>query len=833
MPRRLGPKLHLWFVAFLLLLGGATAGVVLLGFERSQDNASARSSEGLEDQGRQQLEFFAGAQAQVGYLQFASIASAAQQVAQVMFPIQDTAAPNTHWDPSHLTAGSGGQLYDANTARVTDVFIPNFQELSPAIEQDLRDSAVLDGLFPALLKPLPGKARADNFDAIAAYFTSVSGAVRYYPPDGFPERIEPDTPVHADPAMFGPEGNPERKTFWSAPYEDIAGRGLVMTAVTPVYDTNDQYRGTLGVDLSMAQLIDQLDAVQPTDSGFAFYIDSNGSLVQSGSTPRVAAEVERQNADLQRILQTMTWTTHGTERTTIEGREVFISYATMENVGGRLAVVAPVDELTTQAAAVADEIDGEGNRTVAATLGVMGIFFLAALASVAYFSRKLLLKPIEAIVAGTNEVGAGNLQARIRVHSEDELGDLARSFNAMTAQLDLAHQDMEARVQERTRELRALLDVSNVMSSTLDLDRLLGVILEQLKVAVDYTGASVLVVEGEQLITRESRAQGGPAPREALVDQRFSITALGPIWDAMSAAKPIIIDDAHGETPAAQSFREATGPLYDTSFAGVRSFLAVPLMSNDRVTGMLAMSQDAPGMFTDHHARLAIAIAAQAGIALENAYLLEQSQHSAALEERQRLARELHDSVSQALYGIALGARTARKRLDSDPTNLAEPLDYVLSLAEAGLTEMRALIFELRPDSIETEGLVAALGRQVAATRARYGVAVNAALADEPDVPVGTKEALYRIAQEAMHNTVKHARATNIDLSLERHNGHLHMHVADDGLGFDPAGEFPGHLGLRSMRERMVALGGTFEIWSAPGEGTRIKVTAPAGAGAK
>jgi signal transduction histidine kinase len=79
-----------------------------------------------------------------------------------------------------------------------------------------------------------------------------------------------------------------------------------------------------------------------------------------------------------------------------------------------------------------------------------------------------------------------------------------------------------------------------------------------------------------------------------------------------------------------------------------------------------------------------------------------------------------------------------------------------------------------------------------------------------------------------MHNTVKHARAKNIDLSLERHNGHLHLQIADDGMGFDPAGEFPGHLGLRSMRERMLALGGTFEIWSSPGEGTRIKVTAPA-----
>jgi nitrate/nitrite-specific signal transduction histidine kinase len=164
----------------------------------------------------------------------------------------------------------------------------------------------------------------------------------------------------------------------------------------------------------------------------------------------------------------------------------------------------------------------------------MAIFFLAALASIAYFSRKLLLNPIEAIVAGTHEVGAGNLQARIRVRTEDELGDLARSFNAMTGQLAQAQQNLEGRVEERTRELRALLDVSNVMSSTLDLDRLLGVVLDQLKVAADYTAAAVLVVEGEDLVTRESRGPGGPVPREALVDQRFRVANLGPIWDAMA-----------------------------------------------------------------------------------------------------------------------------------------------------------------------------------------------------------------------------------------------------------------------------------------------------------
>src|SRR5213078_3825441 len=144
--------------------------------------------------------------------------------------------------------------------------------------------------------------------------------------------------------------------------------------------------------------------------------------------------------------------------------------------------------------------------------------------------------------------------------------------------------------------------------------------------------------------------------------------------------------------------------------------------------------------------------------------LLIDAQAKAALEERQRLARELHDSVSQALFGISLGARTARALLAQDPARAAEPIDYVQSLAEAGLAEMRALIFELRPESLESEGLVAAISKQAAALRARHQIEVRADLGAEPALPLERKEALYRIAQEATHNTVKHARAGAIDL---------------------------------------------------------------------
>ena len=154
-------------------------------------------------------------------------------------------------------------------------------------------------------------------------------------------------------------------------------------------------------------------------------------------------------------------------------------------------------------------------------------------------------------------------------------------------------------------------------------------------------------------------------------------------------------------------------------------------------------------------------------------------------------------------------------------------MDDVLRLSAAGMTEMRALIFELRPESLEQEGLVGALEKQAAAVQARHGIDVHLAASDEPDLSQRAKEALYRVAQEALHNAAKHARARRLDLVLEVGNGTVDLVVADDGRGFDPHGQFPGHLGLQSMRERAASVGGTLEIASAPGEGTRLNLRVP------
>ena len=140
---------------------------------------------------------------------------------------------------------------------------------------------------------------------------------------------------------------------------------------------------------------------------------------------------------------------------------------------------------------------------------------------------------------------------------------------------------------------------------------------------------------------------------------------------------------------------------------------------------------------------------------------------------------------------------------------------------------MRALIFELRPESLEREGLVAALSKQGAALQARHDMTVQADLCEEPHLSLTVKQELYRIAQEALHNTVKHAHASKVDLVLHRTSNAVILEVRDDGVGFDPLGSFPGHLGLRSMQERVSNLGGRLQIESAPGQGTHILTQVP------
>lgn len=369
-----------------------------------------------------------------------------------------------------------------------------------------------------------------------------------------------------------------------------------------------------------------------------------------------------------------------------------------------------------------------------------------------------------------------------------------------------AEELLERRADERTRELNSLLEVSRTVGSTLDLEPLLDLILDELKVVLDYGTAGILLVEDDSLQVLGFR---GPAPHTHL---RTPVPASSwPEWERIK----------HGETVIAE------GP------GGIREefllpcYMAAPMTVRNRVIGGLTVSHAQPGHFTEHHASLLQSFAGQAAVAIENARLYGRAQTLAVLEERQRLSRELHDSVSQALYGIGLAAETARVSLPHDAEGAAKANEMIRSLAASGMAEMRALLFELRPESLALEGLVAALEKQAGAIEARYHISVRKTFCSEPDASAPVKEALYRIAQEALHNAVKHAHPTAVEVRLLAMREEIILEVQEDGQGFDPDASFPGHLGLRSMRERASGVGGTLEIESAADHGTLVRARIP------
>ncbi len=313
--------------------------------------------------------------------------------------------------------------------------------------------------------------------------------------------------------------------------------------------------------------------------------------------------------------------------------------------------------------------------------------------------------------------------------------------------------------------------------------------------------------------------------------------ALEEVW-SIRGRRPVRVDEYDGTIR--RGFRDAA--LADPSLAPVHPYLTevtrwedmalLPLVVSGVVVGEVAVYL-APGQDLDDNDRgYLAALADQAAVAVRNSTLYRTAERNAALEERQRLARELHDSVSQSLFSMTLHARSAQRHLEAaslpDDHLVALEVEQLHGLAQAALAEMRALIFELRPRALETEGLTVALSKQAAALTAREGLTVQV---HGPDSRLGLdpaiEEHLYRIALEALHNIVRHAGATRVDINVDRTDAALVLRVRDDGAGFDPSIERPGHLGLMTMRERAEVIGARFDSDSGPGRGCEIAVSVP------
>lgn len=396
-----------------------------------------------------------------------------------------------------------------------------------------------------------------------------------------------------------------------------------------------------------------------------------------------------------------------------------------------------------------------------------------------------------------------------------------------TEELEQARRTLEVRVDDRTRELSKLLQVSRTISSTLELRPLLSLILQQLNEVLRCEAASILQIEEDGALKVISHAG------ELMSDPTLGAQSYDPVLDihladVIDKRVTVLISDTYSGDAYAIAHRRHLARTLGANIDLSMSALFVPLTIGDRLVGIMGLHSATRSFYTERHAAIAGAFASYAAVAIENAQLHEHAVRNAALAERSRLARELHDSVSQALYSIVLGARTAIEYTHRDPLKVIDPLNYVLHLAEGALDEMRALIFELRPESLAQEGLLVAMRKQATALVARHRIELTADLGIcEPALGIDQKETLYRVALEAIQNALKHAQATRLTLRLQQYGDEVCIEVGDDGRGFDSHATYEGHYGLQNMRERMYRAGGIFEVASENGAGTIVRARLP------
>lgn len=382
--------------------------------------------------------------------------------------------------------------------------------------------------------------------------------------------------------------------------------------------------------------------------------------------------------------------------------------------------------------------------------------------------------------------------------------------------------------------LQRRIEAFAMVAKTITVDQPIEVTLRSLaRIAARVAGADACAIIIVDPITHQLtlfEAAGLSEAYASALAQWWRRGEQSPTRDALERQQLLVETGARARGLATPLYEPLHPYLQDETWDDM---VVVPLDSRGRYLGVMQYYRRAGREHDDAERAFLTALADQAAVAVANADLYARSEQVAAHLERQRMARELHDSVSQALFSMTLHARTAERQLKSaglEPDSpAATTVGRLAELIQGALAEMRALIFELRPQALTDEGIVTALTRQAAALTAREGIPINVSGPEaRPALDPTVEEHLYRLTLEALNNAAKHANAARIDVAVTSAKDRLTVTVADDGDGFDTTRPRPGHIGQSTMAERATAIGATLNVVSAPGAGCTVTVTLPA-----
>jgi len=412
------------------------------------------------------------------------------------------------------------------------------------------------------------------------------------------------------------------------------------------------------------------------------------------------------------------------------------------------------------------------------------------------------------------ELQAAGQDVTQQKQTEEELQRYRNNLEELVDQRTTAVIEINAQLRQQRQIAVSLQEVATVLNSSLDQDKVMTAVLDQLRQVVDYDGAAICLEEEGQLVISDARGIS-----EQYLGHHFPVQG--------SEAAAVVL---HRKTPAV--ITDTADYLQWITWekgAVIRSWMGAPLLVEDQAIGVLTVDSTQTDAYENKDVGVLQAFANQAAIAVLNARLYDQAQTAAASEERERLARDLHDAVTQTLFTASIIAEALPLQWKQDPDAALQNLDKLRQLTRGALAEMRTLLMELRPAALTGAQLANLLQHLSEAMMGRNNVPVTLRVEGEEGswLSPHAKVAIYRIVQETFNNIAKHAHASRVVVELTFNETDLFLSVWDDGQGFDPEKIQLGHLGVGIMHERAQKIDALLIIESSPGSGTRLTLRWP------
>lgn len=603
-----------------------------------------------------------------------------------------------------------------------------------------------------------------------------------------------------------------RPAFSNVFEDTVSGEEVVLIGV-PILGENGDFRGVLA---GMATIRYSLLGIMYTEvlelkaghSGYAYLVDGNGRVIYHRNVSLLGTS---ELADSEPVMQATRGESGAVITKDVTGETVISGFApvpdtewviiTQENWDN---VVGPIQDYSKL---------------------LLGLLVAGGLISGAliFFGIGRILKPIKGLTHGAQRIAGGDFDYTITAKTGDEVQDLAQQFNTMASALKESYSNLEQKVEERTRaerrraeQLRAINEMGRKISSILSLDELLPYVADLLRDSFNYYNVNIFLLDphSEHLVLR---AGAGGYKGAVPIGLTLKVSE-GIVGWVVQTGEPLLAKDVSKEPRY----------LFVEELADTRSELAVPIKLGAETLGVLDIESAELDAFDETDLSTAQTLADQLAIAIENARLYQETSQMAVIEERNRMAREIHDTLAQGFTGIVLQLEAAEQALGEDLGAMQQHLDRARSLARDSLGEARRSVWGLRPAALEQLPLVEALTQEAQRFAAASGVKTGFNIFGEScRLPEDVEAALLRICQESLTNVRKHAQASEVDVNLNFEESAVRLSIRDNGVGFDPQALPEGGFGLIGMRERARLLGGEFAVQSERGKGMLIQATIP------